>query len=80
MVSCKSDINASLYEVRISDDEKNWKWFGAHNTSSVKVDDIPRGIRIYVQMRLKNHLGHSPWSASTVGMIPQPDAIMSLHE
>lgn len=79
IVSCDSDPNATLYSTRISTDEENWKWFGAAQAKTIKVTDLPNGERLYVQMRLENAHGHSPWSSSVTGIIGVPDVVQSIH-
>lgn len=79
MVSCDADQNATLYNVRVSTDEVNWQWFGANNSRTVKVMDLPNNVKLFVQMRLENAHGYSPWSNSVTGVIGVPDVVMSIH-
>ena len=80
IVQCDADPNATIYNARVSTDEVNWQWFGAHNSRKVKITGLPRGEKLFVQMRLENTHGHSPWSASVVGMIGMPEVVPSIHE
>jgi len=80
IVQCEADPNATLYNVRVSTDEINWSWFGAHNSRKVKVTNLPNGVKLFVQMRLENTHGHSPWSPSMIGMIGVPEVVPSIHE
>ncbi len=80
IVKCDNDPNADIYEVRISRDEKNWEWFGAHRSRTIKVMGLPRSEKLYMQMRIGNSHGYSPWSASISGIIGQPETILSIHE
>lgn len=79
MVSCDADSNATIYNVRISTDEVNWQWFGANNSRTIKVTDLPNGVKLFVQMRLENSHGYSPWSKSVIGMIGVPNVVASIH-
>ncbi len=79
MVSCDTDPNATLYNVRVSTDEVNWQWFGANNSRTVKVTDLPNNVKLFVQMRLENAHRYSPWSNSVTGVIGVPDVVMSIH-
>lgn len=80
IVQCDADANASLYNVRASTDEENWKWFGAKTSRKVHITDLPNGEKLFVQMRLENAHGHSPWSTSVVGMIGVPEMVPSIHD
>lgn len=79
IVSCDSDPNTTIYNARVSTDEENWKWFGAAQSKSVKVTELPNGVKLYVQMRLENAHGHSPWSKSVTGIIGVPEMVQSIH-
>jgi hypothetical protein len=79
IVSCDSDPNATLYSARVSTDKENWKWFGAAQSKSVKVTELPNGVKLYVQMRLENAHGNSPWSKPVTGIIGVPEIVQSIH-
>ena len=80
IVKCDNDPNADIYEVRISRDGVNWEWFGAHRSRTIKVMGLPRNEKLFIQMRLGNSHGNSPWSKSIPGIIGQPEIIPSIHE
>lgn len=80
IVSCKTDKNATLYTARVSTDGENWLWVRPSNSRTVKIMNLPVGVRLYVQMQLENTHGASPWSQSKVGIILQSEAIASIHE
>ena len=79
MVSSDADPNATIYNVRISTDEVNWLWFGVNNSRTVKVIDLPNSVKLFVQMKLENTHGYSPWSKSVTGMIGVPNVVTSIH-
>ena len=80
MVTCDRDPNARTYKARISTDQVNWTWFNAAPTRTVNVYNVPKGVKLYVQMQLQNAHGFSPWSASVMGEIPTDHMITSVHE
>lgn len=79
IVSCDTDPNTTLYSARVSTDGENWKWFGAAQSKSVKVTELPNGVKLFVQMRLENAHGQSPWSKSVTGIIGVPEMVQSIH-
>ena len=80
IVQCKRDPNARLYSVRISKDGKNWQWFGAHTSRTVKVTGLPTNVPLIIEMRLENSQGESPWSEQITGMIGVSNVFKSIHK
>ena len=80
IVSCDRDVNASLYNVRISLDGVDWKWMRSSNSRTVKISNLPIGQKLFVQMQLQNSQGTGPWSQSKIGVILGAEAIPSIHE
>ena len=80
IVQVEPDPNATLYNVRVSTDNENWNWFGANTARTIKIPDLPNELKLYVQVRLENSKGHSPWSESKIGVIGIPDMVHSIHD
>ncbi len=80
IIQCNADPNASVYLVRVSEDEENWRWSEPSTSRTLKVRNLPVGKRLYIQMRLQNSSGYSPWSPSVFGMIPEHGIVMGVHE
>jgi hypothetical protein len=68
---CEAQPNAQIYEAQVSKDEQTWLWRSNAGKSAVAFSNLPVGEKLYVQMRVKNAVGNSEWSASTPFLIPQ---------
>ncbi len=80
IVQCDADPNASMYIVRLSTDEESWRWSEPSTSRTLKVRNLPVGEKLFIQMRLQNSSGQSPWSPSVMGMIPEHGIVVGMHE
>ena len=80
IVQCENDPDATIYHARISPDGSDWRWKRSNNTRTIKLNDLPQGQRLHVQMRLENTHGEGPWSGTVIGIIPHSETITSMHK
>ena len=72
VVTCNANSDASMYEVKVSEDKDTWPWTNTETSRKVTVTGITPGVIVFVKMRLKNSTGDGSWSDSIAARIPLP--------